>query len=68
MILFNIGRNQNFSAPDGCLQYHTGIDGRFETFNFPGGSPVEQHLPSQDYRICVRQEEGMAFNNILTTL
>ena len=68
MILFGIDQNQNFSAPDGCLQYHTGIDGRFETFNFPGGSPVEQHLPSQDYRICVRQEEGMAFFNILTTL
>ena len=47
-----------FSAPSGCLQYHTGIDGRFETFNFPGGSPVEMHLPNQDYQICVRQEEG----------
>ena len=23
-----------FSPPNGCLQYHTGIDGRFQTFNF----------------------------------
>ena len=49
----------NFSHPPGCLQYHTGVDGRFETFNFPGGSPVNMHLPNQDYRICIRQEEGI---------
>ena len=29
----------------GCLQYHTGITGRFETFNYPATS--ESHLPSQ---------------------
>ena len=45
------------SPPDGCLQYHTGIDGKFETFNFPGTTTV-QHLPNQDYSVCIRQEEG----------
>ena len=44
----------NYDPPNGCLQYHTGIDGRFETFNFDGG----QHLRNQNYRVCVRQEEG----------
>ena len=46
------------SPPNGCLQYHTGIDGRFTTFNW-GSTPVVQHLRNQDYRICIRQEEGM---------
>merc|ERR1712110_1089520 len=50
--------NANFDAPEGCLQYHTGVDGRFESFNFPGNSPVEMHLQNQDYRVCIRQEEG----------
>ena len=49
------------SPPNGCLQYHTGIDGRFTTFNW-GGTPVTQHLRNQDYRICIRQEEGMNTN------
>ena len=34
-----------FSPDNGCLQYHTGITGRFETFNYPATS--ESHLPSQ---------------------
>ena len=49
-----------FSSPNGCLQYHTGIDGRFKTFNFDGDTI--QHLRNQDYRICVRQEEGIFTN------
>ena len=43
-----------FSPPNGCLQYHTGIDGRFQTFNFDGN----RHLRNQNYRVCIRQEEG----------
>merc|ERR1739844_116368 len=42
--------------PTGCLQYHTGITGRFETFNYPATS--ESHLPSQEYSVRIRQEEG----------
>ena len=43
----------NFSPDSGCLQYHTGITGRMETFNFPatqttaGATGVVGHLPSQ---------------------
>jgi len=46
-----------YDPPPGCLQWHTGIDGKFETFNFPGTTTV-QHLQNQDYRVCIRQEEG----------
>lgn len=49
--------NVRYDPPNGCLQYHTGIDGRFTTFNW-GSTPVVQHLRNQDYRICIRQEEG----------
>jgi len=45
-----------FDAPDGCLQYLTGHNGRFTTFNF---SPAnENHLNNQRYSICIRAEEG----------
>jgi len=46
--------NSNYDPPNGCLQYHTGIDGRITTFNWGG----TQHLRNQNYRICIRQEEG----------
>ena len=46
----------SYRPPDGCLQYHTGIDGRFTTFNW--GGATAQHLRNQDYRVCIRQEEG----------
>ena len=49
-----------FSPPNGCLQYHTGIDGRFSTFNYGAAAAQDQHLRNQNYRICIRQEEGKA--------
>ena len=39
-------------APADCFQYHTGIFGNIQSFNFANG----QMLSSQAYRICFRQE------------
>eukprot|EP00095_Tigriopus_kingsejongensis_P012505 snap_masked-scaffold221_size251850-processed-gene-1.8 protein:Tk12505 transcript:snap_masked-scaffold221_size251850-processed-gene-1.8-mRNA-1 annotation:"hypothetical protein SINV_00302" len=41
----------------GCLQYHTGLTGRFTSFNFLPTN--DNHLANQEYAICIRQEEGM---------
>ena len=39
-----------FSPPDGCLQYHSELDGRFTTFNFvPTTTINENHLANQQY-------------------
>ncbi|XP_030383784.1 uncharacterized protein LOC115631218 [Scaptodrosophila lebanonensis] len=43
-------------APAGCLQYHTGVEGIMQTFNFADNG---RHLANQHYRICVRQETDM---------
>jgi len=40
----------------GCLQYHTGATGQLSTFNWAPNDA--QHLPNQDYNICIRQEMG----------
>lgn len=50
--------NVNYDPPNGCLQYHTGIDGRFTTFNWGN----LQLLRNQNYRFCIRQEEGYCCN------
>merc|ERR1712223_702829 len=43
----------------GCLQYHTGSAGRLESFNFAQSTAsLYGHLHSQDYNICIRQEQG----------
>jgi hypothetical protein len=44
--------------PSGCLQYSTGLSGRFTTFNFAGVNSAYQHLANQNYRYCVRQALG----------
>ena len=46
----------NYRPPGGCLQWHTGLTGRFTTFNFLE-TTTPQHLASQDYSICIRGEE-----------
>ncbi|XP_075154005.1 uncharacterized protein LOC142227376 [Haematobia irritans] len=43
-------------APAGCLQYFTGAEGVFQTFNFADNG---RHLANQNYRICMRQEMEM---------
>ncbi|ALC38601.1 CG17264 [Drosophila busckii] len=43
-------------APAGCLQYHTGLEGVMQTFNFADNG---RHLANQHYRVCVRQESDM---------
>jgi len=41
--------------PEGCLQYHMGIAGSLQTFNFAGD---DVHLADQQYNICIRKEMG----------
>ena len=41
-----------YRAPSDCFQYHTGIFGNIQSFNFANG----QMLSSQAYKICFRQE------------
>jgi len=45
--------------PDGCLQYHTTLSGRFQTFNFAETTTASMiHLAAQNYDVCIRQEAG----------
>merc|ERR1712027_159344 len=44
------------APPTGCLQYSTGLTGRFTTFNFQNED--ENHLRNQQYSHCIRQECG----------
>jgi len=47
----------NYAPPNGCLQYQTGLTGRITTFNF-AATDSQQHLASQSYSHCIRQEAG----------
>merc|ERR1711981_423992 len=49
--------SNEYARYPGCLQYHTGLTGRVETFNYLN-CPAQTHLPNQDYSICVRPEAG----------
>lgn len=44
------------SAPQGCLQYNTGINGRVKSFNYNVVSG--RQLSNQDYSICMRTEKN----------
>lgn len=48
------------SPPNDCLQYFTGVSGRFTTFNFD--AVRETHTADWRYSICVRQESGYCCN------
>ena len=48
----------SYRPPNGCLQYQEGLTGTIKTFNFDASSTEYQHLGSQSYAHCIRQEEG----------
>merc|ERR1719150_1174301 len=47
----------NYAPPDGCLQYQTGLTGRFSSFNW-ADTTTAVHLASQTQNLCIRQEAG----------
>ena len=49
-----------FRAPNGCLQYFTGIRNTVTSFNFDGTSAhaTGGNLMTQDYNVCFRTEQG----------
>lgn len=50
-------------APNGCLQYYTGVSGTIRSFNYDGVNG--RHLSNQDYSICIRTENnfcGIAYS------
>jgi len=49
--------SSSYKPPEGCLQWHTTLAGRFETFNF-ADTAKPAHLANQNYDICVRQAAG----------
>ena len=51
------------SAPEGCLQYLTGISGNISSFNWKltdnmNGASFSNHLSNLRYSVCVRRESG----------
>jgi len=42
------------ASQQGCFQYHTGVTGTLQSYNFAGG----RQIASQNYKNCIRQEEG----------
>ena len=53
-----------YRQPEGCLQWHTTLTGRFQTFNF-AETTTPQHLASQKYVnlvLCVQ-----VYQNVLNS-
>ena len=44
------------AAPSSCTQYHTGVSGSFQSYNYGVTSGLE--LSDMDYTICVRTERN----------
>ena len=50
-------------APDGCLQYHTGVFGNVSSFNWKLEDNTNDHmfansLSNLSYSVCIRRESG----------
>jgi len=62
--------SSNMKAPQGCLQYFTGIKNTVTSFNFDGtlGTATGGNLAYQDYRVCFRQEAGMCGQTFAETV
>lgn len=46
-----------YAAPDACTQYLTGVSNSWTTYGYDDAGTTE-HLQSQNYKVCMRREEG----------
>jgi len=62
--------SSKMKAPQGCLQYFTGVKNTVTSFNFDGtlGTATGGELANQDYRVCFRQEAGMCGQTFAETV
>lgn len=53
--------SSSWRAPNGCLQYFTGVTNTVKSFNFDGTAACTTgcNLRNQEYRACFRTEQGM---------
>jgi len=49
-----------YTAPPNCLQYHTGMTGSVQTWNYDDSNNI--HTNDQNYAICIRREKGYCGN------
>jgi len=47
-----------WSAPDGCSMWLTGTSGEWSMYGYTSGTTDTEYLMNQNYRVCMRQEEG----------
>jgi len=47
-----------YMAPTDCTQYLTGITGSISTYGYNSGIITTENLPSLDYKVCIRREDG----------
>ena len=43
------------AAQAGCFQYHTGLTGTLQSYNYAGAAQIQGH----NYKNCIRAEVGM---------
>lgn len=50
--------NTNYLAPSGCTMYLTGVTGSWSMYGYQSGVTTTEHLQNQDYKVCIRREDG----------
>ena len=50
--------NSEWTAPDGCAMWLTGITNSWSMYGYKEGQTGVEHIPNHNYNVCIRQEEG----------
>jgi len=58
ILVRQIDCDTSYTAPEGCAMFFTGTSGSWSNYGYVSGTTTTEHSPNQNFKVCIRREEG----------
>ena len=67
ILVRQIDCHTSYTAPEGCAMFFTGISGSWSNYGYVSGTTTTEHSPNQNFKVCIRREDGYCSIRHFTT-
>merc|ERR1711936_263827 len=58
ILVRQIDCDTSYTAPEGCAMFFTGVTGSWSNYGYVSGTTTTEHSPNQNFKVCIRREDG----------
>merc|ERR1711936_1145846 len=67
ILVRQIDCDTSYTAPEGCAMFFTGTSGSWSNYGYVSGTTTTEHSPNQNFKVCIRREDGYCSIRHFTT-